>query len=200
LSGRRFRGLSRPSLPSRRYAVGCSSGRHRQRRLRPTSASCATSRSRFRLRWVVQLMLNESLAAAQQALTRVLSDPEELAALDFPPPLGRFILGPGLLSQHGSRLTADFVLWDSADSPGRGMPYRTRVRLVHGHTPGSDYWHVQYIESMCPSCFGTGFLEGDRRLCDTCGAVGWGVREVLATTAAADPLDSPSPAPVAGGA
>ncbi|MFN0146639.1 MAG: hypothetical protein ACKVT1_09020 [Dehalococcoidia bacterium] len=99
------------------------------------------------------------------------------------PPLGHFVIGPGLLV--GSRAT--FLLYDSADSPGYGLPYRAIVEGASLPAEGGNgrrRWEVSAVESMCPSCFGTGVLTGEGRLCDTCGATGWGNADVVATTPA----------------
>jgi hypothetical protein len=130
---------------------------------------------------------HDLLDSALAELVRSLADEEflerKLAESWTPGPAGAFVVGPGLVAKSplASRLTATFLLFDSADSPGFGLPYRADLVSF-----GGAGWQLESIESMCVSCFGTGVLEGESRLCDTCGAVGWGVREVLASTEAAE--------------
>ena len=135
-----------------------------------------------------------ALGEARATLEAVIQDHEADLALILtkshtPNPVGNFVVGPGLLVEQPSspgfwRIEASFVLWDSADSPGFRMPYRARV-------VEEAFWRVESIESQCPSCLGTGILEYDERPCDTCGAVGWGLREVLARTDEPTEEDAP---------
>ena len=94
---------------------------------------------------------------------------------------GTFVVGAGLLTTAG----ATFLLWDSEERPDSGFPFRARMsqggEFRHAGDSSPDWWSIDALESMCPSCFGTGMLDGEQRPCDTCGAIGWGLREVFAT-------------------
>lgn len=105
-----------------------------------------------------------------------------------PPPLGAFVIGDGILlprdemAEGAPRVfKAVFMLRDSADSLGYGMPYRAKLSQDRWNHPAGG-WLVEAIESQCLSCFGAGVVEREVHPCDTCGAVGWGLREVLTGT------------------
>ena len=96
---------------------------------------------------------------------------------------GTFVVGAGVLTIA----EATFLLWDPDERPESGFPYRARMSMAYLFRDNDDApptrWSMDAIESMCPSCFGTGMLDGEQRPCDTCGAIGWGLREVFATDA-----------------
>ena len=132
----------------------------------------------------------DSLAEARSALEVALASaalPELLDAHHTASPLGDFVIGRGLLeaeSEFGFQ-AARFLLRDSADSPGYGLPYRALLVRDLDVVTGrgiQQLWGLRSLESQCPSCFGTGVLEFEERPCDTCGGVGWGLREVIART------------------
>ena len=111
-------------------------------------------------------------AEAEDALRRFLTWDRERQEAAFtvwgtPPPLGEFVVGPALICGQG-RVT--FLLWDSVDPPESRFPYRAiLVRRPEGT------WAIRTIQSQCTACLGTGLVEADSELCDSCNAEGWGV-------------------------
>jgi hypothetical protein len=113
----------------------------------------------------------ETEAPARAALDRFLTWGPEAQAAAFaewgtPPPVGHFLVGPALTAGSGRVF---FLLWDSFDPPGSRFPYRA---LLQRRADGT--WAIRTIQSQCASCFGTGLVDGESRLCDTCLAEGWG--------------------------
>lgn len=130
-----------------------------------------------------------TLPTAETALVDGLAAPDLRSRISFPAPLGQFTVGPGILIKAADGgFVAEFLLWDSADSIDCRMPFRALLRA----DLSDQRWRITAIESQCPSCFGVGVLDDDGpRLCDTCGATGWGVAEVIERTGESQPAIAP---------
>lgn len=74
------------------------------------------------------------------------------------PPMVSGNVGRGLaIDSAGTKDTEDIALME--------LVYRNGV------------WLVTYLDTLCPACFGTGFLDmnGGLEVCVICGGKGWGV-------------------------
>ena len=117
-------------------------------------------------------MTSPASLEARDALSQFLAWEDDRRAAAFaiwgtPAPVGRFVIGPPLVH---SRERVTFLLWDSADPPEARFPYRAMLlRRRDGQ------WAIRSIQSQCTACFGTGLVEADSQLCDSCQAEGWGV-------------------------
>jgi hypothetical protein len=84
-------------------------------------------------------------------------------------PRGHFIVQDQVVVDLGGWSEATVLLRDSADAGPEGYPFVARFI----REPGRQ-WRLIALDPMCPSCFGSGLIDANTRLCDTCGGTGWG--------------------------
>ena len=88
-------------------------------------------------------------------------------------PSGRFVVQDVVVARADGWAEAPVLLRDSADAATDPYPFVARFVQAPGQR-----WRLATVDPLCPSCFGSGLIDSNRRLCGTCGGTGWGTGKV----------------------
>ncbi len=88
-------------------------------------------------------------------------------------PRGRFVVRDVVIARAGDRAEATVLLNDSVETGRDGYPFVARF-FKHG----GGRWRLLTVDALCPSCFGSGLIDGNSRICDTCAGTGWGTSKM----------------------
>ena len=84
-------------------------------------------------------------------------------------PRGRFVVRDVVVARAGDWAEATVLLHDSRDSAAHAYPYIAKFI----EKPGRG-WVLMALDALCPSCGGSGLIDQNSRICDTCAGTGWG--------------------------
>ncbi len=88
-------------------------------------------------------------------------------------PGGQFVVRDVVVARAGDYAEATVLLNDSGDIAGDAYPYIARFI----ETPGRG-WTLIALDALCPSCGGSGLIDRNSRICDTCAGTGWGTSKM----------------------